>query len=255
MTSVAGIRVSGMTAITRMASKSEELVSKLKARSETHTNTRAATQADEDRATIARIQKGDRDAYRLLVEKYKQRAFSIAFGVLRSREDAEDVVQESFVKAYLSLPDFRGDSSFYTWLYRIVYNMAVDLKRRKGRNPVNSNSLSSQAGQNSAEDLNVIDNLSSDSVGSVPGPHEALNRKEQGHRLEQVLGTLSSEHRAVITLREIDGLSYDEIAEAVGITKGTVMSRLFYARKKLQAALLEFAPAGWRDDTEEGHDS
>jgi RNA polymerase sigma-70 factor (ECF subfamily) len=186
---------------------------------------------------VARAAGGDKEAYRALVEKYQSRAFSIAYEIVQSRHDAEDIIQESFVKAYLSIGDFRGQSSFYTWFYRIVYNMAIDFKRRTNR----------RGGEHAEYD----DRMSGENgvfagatTGKTEGPSEAIFRKEQARKIQEALNEISEEHRAVITLREVDGLSYDEIADVVGVSKGTVMSRLHYARKKLQKALVEFAPGG-----------
>lgn len=192
-----------------------------------------------DEAELARVRAGDREAYRYFVEKYQERAHAIAFSVVRDAHDAEDIVQESFVKAYLSLAEFRAESGFYTWLYRIVYNMAVDFKRRAQRR---------QKSGLPAETVAGVDESPAGGILSTQpaGPQDMALRKEQGRAIGQVLAALSDEHRAVMVLREVDGLSYDEIARVVGVSKGTVMSRLFYARRKMQEALAEFAPSGWK---------
>lgn len=177
---------------------------------------------------IARSLRGDRTAYRLLVEKYQDRIFALCYSLLRSREDAEDITQETFVKAYLSLKNFEGASSFYTWVYRIAYNMVIDFKRkvkRKGGDAVQlDEAVQSGAG---AEGI----------ISEAVDPERELERKQISQRIGQALGELSDPHRAVITLREVDGMSYDEIAEITGVSKGTVMSRLHYARKRLQELL------------------
>jgi RNA polymerase sigma-70 factor (ECF subfamily) len=167
----------------------------------------------------------------------------MALDIVKNREDAEDVVQESFVKAFLSLDKFKGESSFFTWLYRIAFNMAVDVKRKSARRGGNHVEYKESLG------VSPSGSSEADSGGSlgapvqhVEGPHEALARKQAGRKIQKVLSELSEDHRAVITLREIDGLNYEEISEALGIPRGTVMSRLFYARKALQKALREFAP-------------
>ncbi len=191
---------------------------------------RAMSEKISDTELVAKASSGDKDAYRLLVEKYQQRVFAIAFDVVRSREDAEDIAQESFVKAYLSLPDFKGESSFYTWLYRIAYNMAIDFKRRivrRGGAPVEFDEARVDA---VAEGGGAMQNR----FGS---PQELMLRKEESQQIQKVLTEISPEHRTVITLREIEGLSYEEIADVVGVSKGTVMSRLHYARKHLQQGL------------------
>jgi RNA polymerase sigma-70 factor (ECF subfamily) len=199
-----------------------------------------------DEALVSATLGGDRNSYRALVERYQDRLLRVALDIVKNQQDAEDVVQESFVKAFLSLDKFKGQSSFFTWLFRITYNMALDLKRRSQR----------RGGEHFEykEQLGVSTGMTSrdgqpDSAGtiashSIEGPHEALVRKQTGSKLEQAFSQLSDEHRAVITLREVDGLDYEEIAQALGIPRGTVMSRLFYARKVLQRALQEIAPDG-----------
>lgn|GEM_PF-117476 len=198
----------------------------------------------DDETLVAKTLQGDKEAYRVLVERYQNRLLTAITEILKSREDAEDVVQESFVKAFLSLRNFKQESSFYTWLYRITYNMAIDVRRkavRRGGTHVeyreggSVNKVSAEAGAGS-----VLASVPADHLQNVEGPHAALLRKETGHRLRQVLAELSEEHRAVIMLREVDGLNYDEIAQAVGVPRGTVMSRLHYARKALQRALRDF---------------
>ncbi|RMG40038.1 MAG: sigma-70 family RNA polymerase sigma factor [Candidatus Dadabacteria bacterium] len=188
---------------------------------------------EQDRLLVEKARSGDSEAYRKLVEKYQNRAYAIAFEVLRSREDAEDVVQESFVKAYLSLESFRGDSSFYTWFYRIVYNMAIDVKRRIKRR-----------GGNKLEYQDEIQGEHDPAAAErhVETPDQTLTRKYQSARIARAMQGLSEEHRTVIMLREIDGLSYEEIAKVVGISRGTVMSRLHYARKRMQKELSDLKP-------------
>ncbi|MBN8550364.1 MAG: sigma-70 family RNA polymerase sigma factor [Deltaproteobacteria bacterium] len=183
-----------------------------------------------DAELVAKASAGDKESYRVLVEKYQQRVFAIAFDVVRSREDAEDIAQESFVKAYLSLPEFKGESSFYTWLYRIAYNMAIDFRRRtvrRGGAPVEFDETRAD----------VVAEASGSVQNRFGSPQELMLRKEESQQIQKVLTEISPEHRAVITLREIEGLSYEEIADVVGVSKGTVMSRLHYARKHLQQGL------------------
>jgi RNA polymerase sigma-70 factor (ECF subfamily) len=210
-----------------------------------------------DEALVSATLRGDRNAYRQLVERYQGRLLRVAFDIVQNPSDAEDVVQESFVKAFLSLDKFKNQSSFYTWLHRITFNMAVDLQRKNQR----------RGGQHFEykEDFDVLNNIRGPNSESkdreeVPlsqgleGPQEALLRKEAGRKIEQVFSRLSDEHRAVITLREIDGLDYEEIAAALGVPRGTVMSRLFYARKALQEALREFAPDSIRNTSGDASD-
>jgi RNA polymerase sigma-70 factor (ECF subfamily) len=218
--------------------------------------------ADDD-TLVAKTLTGDKEAYRLLVERYQNRLLTMVTDILKSREDAEDVVQESFVKAFLSLRNFKGQSSFYTWLYRIAYNMAIDVRRKSGRRGGSHVEYKEGFGVNkvagSAGEGTEAVSASAEHLQNIEGPHAALLRKETGRRLQQVLGELSEEHRAVIILREVDGLNYDEIAQAVGVPRGTVMSRLHYARKALQRALQDFAiptaSARGEDEDYEEHDS
>lgn len=197
----------------------------------------SASRAEEDSQYLERVKRGEKEAFRYLVEKYKGRAYSIALSVLKSRDDAEDIVQEAFVKTYLSLADFRGDSAFYTWFYRIVYNMAVDYQRKLFRRQTTP--VSELTDKQGVELLGRIPDTSPES-----SPQETYLRRQQAQGINEALQQLSEEHRTVIMLREVDGLNYDEIANVVGVSKGTIMSRLHYARKKLQQALGEFAPEG-----------
>jgi RNA polymerase sigma-70 factor (ECF subfamily) len=208
--------------------------------------------AQSDEALVAATLRGDREAYRSLVERYQDRMLRMALDVVKNQQDAEDIVQESFVKAFLSLDKFKGQSSFFTWLYRITYNMAVDHKRRMQRRGGQHFEYKEQIGVSSEVGPNQTESDSElfPSAQNVEGPHEALVRKQTGSKLERAFAQLSEEHRAVITLREIDGLDYEEIATALGIPRGTVMSRLFYARKVLQRALREIAPDDATEDTQ-----
>ena len=207
---------------------------------------KAELTARDDNDLVRMTLAGDKEAYRALVERYQGRLFSTALDIVKTREDAEDVVQETFVKAFLSLGQFKGQSSFYTWVYRICFNMAIDIRRKAGRRGGTHLEFKEHTGVNRAAVQEGARETGGNGLAShsqnVEGPHDALARKELGRKIQEVLGELSEEHRAVIMLREVDGLDYEEIAEAIGVPKGTVMSRLFYARKALQKALEEFAP-------------
>lgn len=202
--------------------------------------------ARDDNELVRMTLSGDKEAYRALVERYQGRLFTTALDIVKTREDAEDVVQETFVKAFLSLAQFKGQSSFYTWLYRICFNMAIDIRRKAGRRGGTHLEYKEHMSVNKGPAQDGIREGGSGGAAhhtqNVEGPHDALARKELGRKIQEVLGELSEEHRAVIMLREVDGLDYEEIAHAIGVPKGTVMSRLFYARKALQKALEEFAP-------------
>lgn len=185
----------------------------------------------EEEELVRRAAMRDKEAFRELFERYGQRVFAIAYDVVRRKEDAEDVVQESFVKAYLSLPEFRGQSSFYTWLYRIVYNLAIDYRRKTSRR--GGETLEYEDSRQSA--------VTAGASEPPPSPDEAVSRSERAARIRKELDQISEDHRMVIILREVDGLNYEEIADVLKISKGTVMSRLHYARKKLQKALRDLA--------------
>jgi RNA polymerase sigma-70 factor (ECF subfamily) len=179
---------------------------------------------NEEAVLIKRTTAGDTTAFRSLVEKYQTRMFGHAFGIVKSKEDAEDVVQEAMVKAYLALPKFEGKAAFSTWLKKIVVNFAIDWKRRNNRRGGTHEELDEKIISDGDERFN---------------PSTTFFRKEESKRINKVLSQISEEHREVVILREIDGLSYEEIARTIGISVGTVMSRLHYARKKLQLGLQE----------------
>ena len=198
--------------------------------------TPAARRGGDDVLLVGRAVNGDSDAYRVLVEKYQQRVFAVAFEILRSREDAEDVVQEAFVKAYSGLKTFRADASFYTWLCRVVYYGAIDAKRRRTRR--------GGVADEYEDEVHGVAHDDSELHSSIEGPEASFLREESAKEISNVLDGLSPEHRTVIMLREVDGLSYEEIAEIVKVSRGTVMSRLHYARKYLQKSLRQLIDFG-----------
>jgi RNA polymerase sigma-70 factor (ECF subfamily) len=179
---------------------------------------------------VARTKKGNKDTYRVLVERYQTRIVALAYNILKDKIEAEDVAQEAFVKAYLSIADFKGDSSFLTWLYRITYNMAIDVRRKLTRRGMGF-------AMEVVETEKVGDIAESSVQSHIDDPEQALGNRQVGQVIRGLLNQLTPEHRSIVILREMDGLSYEEIAEVTGVTKGTVMSRLFYARKKLQQGL------------------
>jgi RNA polymerase sigma-70 factor (ECF subfamily) len=185
--------------------------------------------AQDDIALVRRCQKGDALAFEQLVIKYRSKVFSMIYGMVQNEQDAWDLAQEGFIKAWRSIHRFKGQASFYTWLYRIVTNVAIDSLRRKGF-------------KKTAEfDDDIAANEVAPGSKTVPTPdpmpHQGLEREEIRQRIEQAISKLSPEHRAVIVMKEIEELQYNEIAQALGCSIGTVMSRLFYARKKLQTLL------------------
>lgn len=181
-----------------------------------------------DSELVDRARSGDADAARHLVERYQRRILGVVVGMVRNAEDAREVVQETFVRAFRNLEGFKGDSSFYTWLYRIAVNQAIDLQRRDSKRPTVEFDESS---------LSVTE--STDSGGRTGGanPFDAVRNRELGRKIFEAIDGLTPDHRAVILLREIEGLSYEEISQTLGCSLGTVMSRLHYARKKLQGKL------------------
>ena len=188
----------------------------------------------DDRDLVDRARKGDRDAFRILFERYHRRAYALAFGVLRHQEDALDVVQDAFIKAHKYLDKFEGNSSFYTWLYRIVMNLAIDhLRKHRRVKPVDFDEIKLGDALDAAEDSPLLPKI----LGSNPG--RALVDKEIRGRIDAALDELSDNHRAVLIMRELEGLSYEEMAKAMGCSKGTIMSRLFHARRNMQKRLID----------------
>lgn len=191
----------------------------------------------EERTWVAAALDGDNKAFGKLVERYQKKVYGLAFGILRNREDAWDVAQDAFVKAYKNLATYEGNAAFYTWLYRITYNLSLDVLRSKGRRVTEE--LTEQTQEAAGDDLPRPEH-----------PSETAERRELAEVVKSAMSKLTEKHRAIIVLREIEGLSYEEMAEVLQISKGTVMSRLFHARRNL-AALIEpyikegqVAPAG-----------
>ena len=165
-------------------------------------------------------------AFEPLVEKYRQRVYRLAYNVVRDREEAWDVAQEGFVRAWQALPNFRGQSAFYTWLFRIVMNVAADRVRQR-------------AARGRAFGTERVPEEDWERVIADEGvkPDETAARVEERERITKALATLSDDHRTIIMLSDLEGLSYREIADVLSIPMGTVMSRLHNARKRLRDAL------------------
>ena len=181
-----------------------------------------------DTALVARAQAGDRPAFQQLVERHQRRVYQLVLGIVKDREEAMDVMQDTFVKVHQNLQGFKGDALFTTWTHRIAYNLAIDSVRRSGRFDrvsVDETTLTDEGDQQ--------DPYSTHS----PSPQKAALRGELAEEIRRALALLSENHRSILLLRELDGLSYEELAETLGIPKGTVMSRLFHARQKLQQEL------------------
>ncbi|HUO06429.1 MAG TPA: sigma-70 family RNA polymerase sigma factor [Candidatus Binataceae bacterium] len=182
-----------------------------------------ARQNGDEAELIERARSGDSEAFGVLVERYQRRVVGVAMAVVHNEDDALELAQETFVRAFENLSKFESRSSFSTWLYRIAANLAIDFWRREGRRTVLH-----------GEDAEI-------EIGRMPSPQgdsfKAASRTELSGRLKQALEELTPEHRAVILLREVEGLSYDEISETLQCPRGTVMSRLHYARGRLREIL------------------
>lgn len=187
-----------------------------------------------DLQLVERAQAGDRDAFRELVENYQRRVYSICYGMLKNPDDSMDVSQEVFVKVFRYLEKFNGESTFYTWLYRITVNMCIDFIRKNSRMRV----VDYDDGIARIEAMDGDDNILPSTLGL--NPDKVYGRKELRHKMLEALETLTENHRTILVLREVDGLSYDELAEVLNISKGTVMSRLYHARRYFQDALREY---------------
>lgn len=183
-----------------------------------------------DRALIARAAEGDRGAFRTLIQRHQRKAHAVSYGILRNAEDAREVVQDAFMRVHRHLQDFEGQASFSTWLYRIVVNLSIDLLRK--RSPGRAVELDERTDLEGAPDELLPYRGEGD-------PFASLDRARLVESMQWALDQLPVYHRTVIVLREVEGMSYEEIAESMEISKGTVMSRLFHARRKMQRLLRE----------------
>ena len=184
----------------------------------------------DDLVLVEHCQGGSAEAFDQLVTRYRQKVYGTVFHMVRNPDDAWDITQEAFLKSWKSMKNFRGQSSFYTWLYRIVTNVAIDWMRRKKNQP-------SAEFDEAIQTPEHVEPAASTMARPDPGPLAATQSQETGSLINKAIATLSPEHQVVVTLNLIEGFQYNEIAEKLGISIGTVMSRLFYARKKLQVQL------------------
>lgn len=172
---------------------------------------------------VQQVLKGDANAFEELVLEYEKKVYNVALRIVGNSEDAADMTQEAFIKAYNSLASFRGDSKFSVWLTRIVSNLCLDFLRSRSRRPTVSLSVEDDGGDD--VQLDIADNSQS--------PEELLERSLTRESVRRGLQALPDDYREILLLREIQGLSYDEIAAALDIEVGTVKSRIFRGRKKL----------------------
>ena len=184
---------------------------------------------EHEKHCIERVLKGDANAFEHLVHAYEKTVYNLALRTLGNREDAEDVTQEAFLKAYRSLDSFRGDSKFSVWLYRIVSNLCLDLMRSRQRKPAQSLTVEDDDGETG--ELEISDEHFS--------PEKLLDRKLTRESVQRGLASLPDDARQILLLRELQGMSYEEIGQALDLEPGTVKSRIFRARKQLCAFLMQ----------------
>jgi len=186
------------------------------------------TEREIDQLLVERVQRGDKKAFELLVIKYQRKLMRLVSRLVRDQAEAEDVVQEAFIKAYRALPQFRGESAFYTWLYRIGINTAKNYLVTQGRRAPTST-------ETNAEEAETFDDA--EQLRDINTPESMLATKQIASTVNIAMESLPEELRVAISLREIEGLSYDEIAEAMGCPIGTVRSRIFRAREAIAEKL------------------
>jgi RNA polymerase sigma-70 factor (ECF subfamily) len=180
-----------------------------------------------DELLVERAKRGDVQAFEQLISQYEKKVFNTAYRLTGNYEDAADVAQEAFLRAYSSIPEFRGDSSFATWLFRIVHNACLDELRKRKRQRASSLD-ETVAGEDGEMDRQLAVADASD------GPEQALERVEVQRTVQESISALDEEYRIVVVMRDIQGYSYNEIAAALGINLGTVKSRLNRARNALK---------------------
>ena len=188
----------------------------------------AEQSAEEDRLWVEKLQKGNTRAFDFLLRKYQRRLYAIVYNLTSNKEDAADITQDVFIKAYKSINSFQGNSSFYTWLYRIAMNTTISFIRKNRKKPIVS--LEKWEDSN-AQDV-ILSHVQTKDVGD-----KATLLKELQEKLNESLQKLSVIHRTVIVLFEIDGLSHGEIAKILHCSEGTVRSRLHYAKEQLKLSL------------------
>lgn len=188
------------------------------------------TQAD-DLTLVARVQQGDRGAYDHLVQRYKERLYATVYHMTGNHDDANDLVQEAFIKAYKSIGTFKRESSFYTWIYRIAVNRTINhLKRGKNRQHFSLDDVDTHI-QSDPDFIELMSHVT---------PRREVGLNELQEQLNNALQKLSEAHRAVVVLHDVQGMTHADIAKAMKCSEGTVRSRLFYARQQLQGLLSDY---------------
>ncbi len=190
-----------------------------------------SAQGPTDRELVDLAKAGEKQAFAKLVTRYQKRVYAVAFGILHNHDDAMDVVQDAFVKVHKHIGSFQGNASFYTWLYRIASNWCIDVRRRQARRPTVEfdETIGREGGMASSVDVAPRH--------AESNPVENIARRELSVEMNKALNELSENHRVILLLREVEDLSYEDLAKVLKISKGTVMSRLFHARKNMQKAL------------------
>ncbi|MBK6671966.1 MAG: RNA polymerase sigma factor RpoE [Proteobacteria bacterium] len=188
-----------------------------------------------DLGLVQRVQKGDKTAFDLLVRKYQHKVVKLVTRYLRDPSEAEDVAQEAFIKAYRAIPQFRGDSAFYTWLYRIAINTAKNAIVSRDRNPVEFDLDMQNVEESNSMQLRLADSET---------PESLLQTEEIRTTVNQAIEALPEDLRTAIVLRELEGLSYEDIAQAMDCPVGTVRSRIFRAREAIDRRLSEVFEGG-----------
>ncbi len=190
-----------------------------------------AQDAVAEQELVRRARRGDLQAYDDLVRRYQERIYATIYHMTSNHEDANDLAQDTFIKAYQALKSFKGGSSFYTWVYRIAVNKTINfLKQRKNRTHMSLNDL----------DFNAEHDPDMLALVSDKTPRREANLNELQEKLNEALQKLSEPHRLVVTLHDVQGLAHDEVAEIMECNIGTVRSRLFYARQQLQGYLADY---------------
>lgn len=189
----------------------------------------------DEQELIFQAKSGDTDAFEQLISPYMTKVYNIALGILGSVADADDAAQDAFIKAYRYIRGFEGNSSFYTWLYKIVYNCCLDAVRKKKRRPfgfLSGNKVTYKDGNETEKEI----------IDTSPLPEEIFIRRETQEQIRLAISRLDENYSSIIILRDIEGLSYDDISKILGISLGTVKSRLSRARENLKNKIISDFP-------------